>query len=167
MGIMKKSITSILMDEHSIILNVLHSIDKLNHLWEIDETRFEAEMGKLISFCQNFADKLHHFKEEVLLFPKMIENNPMLESGVVGEMKEQHEMFRYIIQTTIHLLNQKKYSESFSSFKKYASQLEDHIYIENNELFPMSEDLLSQHDLEVLYFKAIDYDNEVNELNNN
>ncbi|GIV27146.1 MAG: hypothetical protein KatS3mg027_0960 [Bacteroidia bacterium] len=161
-------ITQLLTQEHETILQLGQILKKINGLWKNNEKKFIEIIDFLLHFCQIYADKIHHLKEEQILFPIMIEQNPMLEQGAVGEMNDQHEMFReFIIEIKIAMEN-KDFEIAYSIFQKYVELLSDHIQIENFEVFPMADDLLSSEINEQLYFKALDvdmeYSREKNEL---
>ncbi len=151
-------ITHLLIQEHEIILQLNQLLEKINGLWNKDPKKFLEVIQFMIKFCQFYADKIHHFKEEQILFPVMIEQNPILEQGAVGEMNEQHETFREYIQDIKTAIENNDFKSTHTSFQKYLALLADHIQIENFEVFPMADDLLTPELNEQLYFKALDVD---------
>lgn len=153
-------ITHLLIQEHEIILQLNQLLEKINGLWNNDRKKFLEVIQFMIKFCQLYADKIHHLKEEQILFPVMIEQNPMLEQGAVGEMNEQHEIFREYIQDIKTALGNNDFESAHTTFQKYLALLSDHIQIENFEVFPMADDLLTPELNEQLYFKALDIDME-------
>ncbi len=157
---MSNKITHTLMMEHEVILLLSQLLENINGLWETDKNAFTNNLQFMIEFCKTYADKIHHLKEENILFPVMIEQNPMLAQGVVGEMMEQHNMFREYIADIKHYLEKKEYQKSYNIFHEYLKLLEDHIQIENCELFPMADELISSGQNEQMYFQAMDLDNE-------
>ncbi|GAB4203099.1 MAG: hemerythrin domain-containing protein [Bacteroidia bacterium] len=161
---MENKLTTLLYAEHDNILKLKEIISKIDLLWEQDSKKYEDILNTLIHFFRNYADKLHHHKEEDILFPALCDINPMLEQGIVDEMLEHHEIFRELIGSIETHLKQKEYASSYKELCKYFELLEDHIQVENNELFPLAEDLLNSNEHEKLYFKAIDYHSENNDL---
>lgn len=158
---MNNKITEILIKEHENILKLIDLLQYLEKTCQENPSEFEKIMLESINFCKTYADQIHHQKEENLLFKILSELNPMLQYGVVGEMIEHHEIFREMLSNTQNYLSEKKYIQAFKEFKKYLEILEDHIIIENNELFPMADDLLSDDMQEKIYFEAKDYENEI------
>ncbi|HPQ08624.1 MAG TPA: hemerythrin domain-containing protein [Bacteroidia bacterium] len=156
-------ITNILYSEHDNILKLKNIVGKLINLWNENTQNDESTLQSIIEICKNYADKIHHFKEEQLLFPTLCEYNPVLENGIVSEMIEHHELFREMLQRAGDKLSKKDYHNALLDLKKYFELLEDHIIIENNELFPMAEDSLNSNQLEKLFFQAIDFDAEFSE----
>lgn len=161
---MENKITALLYAEHDNILKTKNILTAINNLWEKDAEKFEKILSGLISFCRNYADQYHHYKEEQLLFPALCETNPMLEGGIVAEMTEHHEIFRELIHDTEECLQKKEYAKAYKEFCKYLELLEDHILIENNELFPMADDVLSPDKQEKIYFEAMDFNSEKNDV---
>lgn len=158
-----EKITALLMREHSFILLTKEVLKKTNLLWTTEPSSFENTMHLLLNFCRQYADKIHHHKEEQLLFPSMIDQNPMLEQTLIGEMLEHHETFREYAQKIHQYLENKKYAEAYHLFTKYLSLLEDHIAVENDELFPMADDLLPSLTQETLYYRSLDFDRDFKE----
>lgn len=153
--------SEILIKEHENILKLIDILQYLDNKWLENPIEFEEVMAEAIDFCKTYADQIHHQKEETLLFNTLSELNPMLQYGVVGEMIEHHEIFREMLVNTQNYLLDKKYLQAYKEFKKYLEILEDHIIIENNELFPMADDLLPENIQEKIYFEAKDYDSQV------
>lgn len=156
---MENKITNILYQEHEIILKLKQIVTDMNLMWEKHPQEFNEKLNILIDFCRNYADQLHHYKEEHILFPVICKINPIT-SGLINEMQEHHEIFRELMNKAESNLINNAYSRSYNNFRKYIKLLEDHILIENNELFPLIDDMLAFEEQERIYFNAIDYNNE-------
>src|ERR1022692_877121 len=88
----------LLYDEHSIIVNAIDVAKESESLIGKDNILYEKTIRTLIDFFRNFADKYHHNKEEMILFPEMEKKNEMLQDGVIKEMFDNHEEFREMIK---------------------------------------------------------------------
>jgi hemerythrin-like domain-containing protein len=125
-----------------ILRKMCDSLKSDNHL---DTGHFEG----ILEFFQIFVDKCHHGKEEDLLFPAMIQAG-IPEQGPIEAMLSEHVTGRGHIKTI---------SQAFTRFKsgdtavagalaheceQYISLMLDHIYKENNILYPMGESRFSQ-----------------------
>ncbi len=153
----------ILYDEHTVIVNAIDIAKQLRSLVGRDDGMYEKSLRKLITFFREYADKYHHHKEELILFPEMNKRNELLEDGIVKEMFENHEDFRESIGRIVAKLDQKDYSAAQEELEKYTEALLDHIAVENDEVFQIAELLLSEAELEKIGYRFIDCDKDLGE----
>ncbi len=154
----------LLYEEHELIMDAI-SIAKELHVKIETPKLYEQQVFDLISFFREYADKYHHYKEEEILFPEMIKANELLESGVVKEMLDNHEDFRALIAEIETLTKDKKYSSAQNKLEEYVEALTDHIAVENEEVFEIATTLFNEKQLENIYFRFKDIDNELGEGN--
>jgi hemerythrin-like domain-containing protein len=57
--------------------------------------------------------------------------------------------------------DEKKYAVAQAALRRYFNALLDHIAVENDELLPMTESIFGPGDLEKIYFRFKDIDNEL------
>lgn len=126
-----------------------------------DDKMFEKSIRKLLDFFRNYADKYHHHKEEQILFPEMVKKNEMLEDGAIKEMFENHEDFRSLLNNIEDSVNIFNYNKAHSLLQRYAESLLDHIAVEDDEVFQMMDTLFSPDELDKIYFRFQDIDNEL------
>lgn len=151
----------ILIKEHDIITSVA---DHTLHIVELNYKEPEEYINmvkELMNFFTNYADKYHHNKEELLLFTKMSEKNDLLKDGIIKEMLENHEDFRKSIKDIEDAINENDLPSIKKALHKYCVDLLNHISVENEELFQMIETILSEAEIERMYFNFIDKDTEL------
>jgi hemerythrin-like domain-containing protein len=85
-------------------------------------------IDQLLEFFSVFVDKCHHGKEEELLFPALEAVGVGREGGPIGVMLAEHERGREYVREA----------------RGYIGLLDQHIYKEDNVLFPLAEKLLSE-----------------------
>lgn len=154
----------LLFKEHEIITEAGNIAKDLRKI--IDNPQlYEKQVSGLITFFREFADQYHHHKEEEILFPEMIKANELLESGVILEMFENHGDFRELISEIELLTKNKNYQKAQDKLEEYVNSLIDHIAVENEEVFEIAKTLFSDSELEKIYFKFKDIDNELGEAN--
>jgi hemerythrin-like domain-containing protein len=152
--------TQNLEDDHIYILRLIdvmqtmtkHSAPEIAHLEEA------------VALIRNYADGLHHAKEESLLFPLMAERGFSTTQGPVAVMLQEHTIGRnYVkgIDDNIQLLKQGDLSALnliYSNINGYSELLQNHIYKENTMLFRMADNALSQSDQDSLFtqFEKLD-----------
>lgn len=157
---MKTLLSQLLTREHDVILKAGEIISQQNNAWLTSPTEYEQKARQLLNFFSVFADEYHHQKEEEILFPAISKINEVVGAGIVNELNEHHEEFRLLMSEIRNALNRKDFVSTQGQLESYLNKLKDHIAVENDELFPMAEDLLSQDELDKLYYKCIDKDNE-------
>ena len=142
--------TEVLSAEHRAIERVLDVLEKL-------VTRYGAEnkielkaLSDIVDFLRNFADGCHHAKEEKLLFPALNQKGMPAESGPVAVMLYEHDSGRKYIRAIAGGIE--KYNSQPEAAKlqiienatSYIELLRQHIYKEDNILFPMADSLMDQ-----------------------
>jgi len=150
-----------LVAEHEVIIRVEELLPRLVNYWNIDREGYENAVRLLITFFREFGDKIHHYKEEQVLFPKLNSNYEFSQPTLVEELEDHHEMFREYVSSLESHLQAQEYEKVQSTLKSYVGDLLDHIGAENDELFVMAESLFSDEELEAMYFDFVDYDRSV------
>lgn len=150
-----------LFKEHQNIIRLVHFYYKISELYKTDEKKYLEIMSELLNFFKNYADKYHHRKEEDFLFPKMCQKNEMLTDGIIKELLENHSDFRTQIGKIRESLDRRDYKNADLLLREYAENLLNHIAVENGELFHIAEELFSNEELEKIYFRFEDIDNEL------
>ena len=145
-----------LMNEHEgiqLMLSILRNVAKKI----VSGKNIPAEELKgIMEFLTVFVDKCHHGKEEDFLFPALEAAGIARDGGPIGVMLQEHERGRR------HIADMKKAFGDFTlsgiktaalqeSVEEYVSLLNQHIFKENNVLFPMAEQVLSVNDGDKLY----------------
>jgi len=120
--------------EHGYIKQMLLVLNKINDNIE--------DQKNTIIFLKEYADKLHHGKEEDYLFKMMIQNKIPDELQQIDTLLNEHKAARGII---------KNMPNDFENHaKKYIVLLDQHINKENNILFPAARRSLSESQMEIL-----------------
>jgi hemerythrin-like domain-containing protein len=139
-----------LIKEHDSIKEMLKVIEKVSQKLEAGEEVNPDHLDSIINFIRIFADKCHHGKEEDLLFSAMEEVGISKESGPIGVMLSEHELGRkYVKGMDDGVVSYKKGEikaalQIAENARKYATLLTQHIYKEDNILYPMADMHLSE-----------------------
>ena len=142
---MEKNPIRVMYNEHDVIVLAERSIQHLFHTWLEKPELYVQEVKKLLKFFSEYADKLHHGKEEAILFPALRKNVDFTLGELLEELEAHHERFREYVHKIRSDLERGDYPESWAILKEYCNDLLDHIAIENDELFVLAESLLG-HD---------------------
>lgn len=157
----KNNPIQVLMDEHEIISSVEARIKGLNNSWQDDAENYKKNVLMLLAFFKEYSDKFHHHKEEEVLFKELRNNPDFLLNEIIEELEGHHEEFRDTIQEIENVLNKEEYEKVQGLLSGYFNDLLDHIAVENDELFIMTESLFSEDELERMYFLFQDIDMEL------
>jgi hemerythrin-like domain-containing protein len=135
-------------DDH---VNILRLIDVMEIMAQISEPNV-AHLEEVVDLIRNYADGLHHAKEESLLFPLMAERGFSMVQGPIAMMLQDHTEGRNYVKgmaENIQLLKDGDLSALnlvYQNMLGYADLLRNHISKENNILFRMADKALSPSD---------------------
>jgi len=143
-----------LITEHKAVRMTLRILDRITK--EIDKTEEISNpehLKQLFEFFSVFVDKCHHGKEEELLFPAMESVGISHKGGPIGVMLNEHQQGRDLVAKMRHALSQYLNGDAGAiqklkaSAEEYIALLNLHIDKENNVLFPMAIQHLSDNKL--------------------
>lgn len=129
-------------------VHILLLTDIMEAITVTDEVHPE-HLDSVVKLIRNFADGLHHNKEENLLFPAMAARGYSFSQGPVAVMMEDHRQGREFVKGMAEGIDQYKSGKKdaiFSVFRNmlgYVELLRSHIAKENNILFRMADGVLS------------------------
>lgn len=145
-----------MIDEHETILRVLASLDAAIQILSVNKQIPRQDIAKFGYFFKNFADRLHHGKEEDRLFKKMVEHGFPRDYGPVGVMLSEHDMGRECVRLINEIgsrngnLTQEEMAQVIKTSSDFISLLFFHIHKENNVLYPMAKSALPGSEIENL-----------------
>jgi len=144
--------TSILRKEHDAILKMLEAAEEVARQLRGGQKVAPHVLDGLLEFLQLFADRCHHGKEEDLLFPTLESKGMPRMGGPIGVMLHEHDLGRSLIRQMTEA--SKAYAGGATdagpqwagAAVEYSRLLQEHIYKENNILFVMAEQMLSDEE---------------------
>lgn len=137
------NITKILSDEHQTIIKVIDTALQECEAIKNGKTLDAGFFKKVIDFIKNYADKFHHAKEEDILFKAMLENVDCLHCNPIPVMLHEHQAGREFVKGIESGLANSNTEQVLENTKGYGYLLRDHIYKDDNVLYPMAEEALS------------------------
>jgi hemerythrin-like domain-containing protein len=174
-----KTATQNLENDHIHIMKLIDVMVALTHFENPDP----GHVSTIIEIIRNFADGYHHAKEENLFFPALGLKGFSPEQGPVAVMLHEHKEGRnYVkgIAENLELYNKgdkTAIAGIFQNMLGYAELLRSHIGKENNILFRMADNVLSETEQQNLLsgfniiendsssgFRAKDYIDRINAL---
>jgi hemerythrin-like domain-containing protein len=130
---------------------VLKLIDVMRALTTSESTNV-GHIESIIDIIRNFADGLHHAKEEELFFPALGKKGFSDRQGPVAVMLQEHVQGRNFVREMTENLdqfsngNKEALTGVYQNMNGYADLLVNHISKENNILFRMADKVLSDEE---------------------
>ena len=140
--------TKNLEDDHVHILRLIDVMEYITRSENPDISHLES----IVDIIRNFADGIHHAKEENLFFPFLAERGFSTTQGPVAVMLQEHMQGRNFVKgiadniTLYKNGNEEALNEIYRNMTGYAELLRNHIGKENNILFRMADRVLSESD---------------------
>lgn len=156
--------TEILEGEHRQIIRVVNAlsifVQNKEEGWDIEEEVF----NDLIEFMRIFAEKWHHAKEEDVLFPLLIKRGVPAIGCPLAQLVSEHKKANSFVSDIVKSLeeyrkgNQEARTAVIRGLRNLSSYYVNHIWNEDNMLFPMANRLLKNEDQQELMqeFSIID-----------
>ncbi|MBA3013595.1 MAG: PAS domain-containing protein [Proteobacteria bacterium] len=141
-----------LIAEHELIERSMAILKQCLDAIELSVEVNIVQLGRAIDFLLQFGDKIHNTKEEKCLFPLMERHGVPVQGGPLGVMLQEHEAERVLLagmQAILPTFAELTFAERLQ-FKEegleYLKVRADHIWKENDVLYPMGRRALSDAD---------------------
>jgi len=137
--------TKILSDEHENILKVVDVLSaKCDNSFgkEIDKKFFLD----VVDFIRSYADKFHHAKEEDILFKEFCKSaeDGKIHCNPVEQMLYEHDIGRGFVKQIEEGVKENNSKKIIEGARGYASLIREHIFKEDNILYPMADEGLDE-----------------------
>jgi hemerythrin-like domain-containing protein len=145
-------VTRVLIQEHVLIKQVLILLDRSRQALETGDPVPALFFEKAVTFCEQFADQFHHFKEEFLLFGMLSYKKQGELDTAMGVLRYQHERCKQSIARIKTALPRYEENDEMAvtrvleNLSVYVSLLHRHIGMEDRIFFPMAEKALSSEE---------------------
>jgi len=145
-----KDVTSVMVEEHKLILRMIELVEKNTRLAETGLFNDWAFYIDAVDFIRNYADRFHHAKEEDILFKSLVENGMPAENSPVAAMLMAHDQGRAYVRNMEAAARKALVGEAdqisivAENAYGYVALLRDHIDKENNILYPLAERVLPE-----------------------
>lgn len=133
-----------LMNEHKNIMKVITALSKECDALQSGKEVDREFIGKVIYFVRNYADKFHHAKEEDILFKELRKNPGKMHCDPTEQMEFEHDLGRNFVKLMEEGLNESDKEKLMRNAKEYVQLLTEHIFKEDNILFPMADNAMDE-----------------------
>jgi len=135
----------VMLDEHLNILVLVNALKAYARKIEAGEEMPEWALPEMLELIKNFADKCHHGKEEIVLFP-ILDSEGEREKGLVKELLAEHEQGRGFVKG----MSSGNKEEIIRNARAYVALLIMHI-VKENKFFKESDAKLNAKEKEFLF----------------
>jgi hemerythrin-like domain-containing protein len=146
----------IIRDEHAAVSAILRSLVQLIEQGPGSEpARFFEVVRAMLFYIDEFPERLHHPKESNLLFPKLARSAPEL-MPLIRQLEEDHMKGEGKVRDLQHmllaweLLGDSRRDEFVQAGNAYVKFYLEHMGLEEHQLLPAAERVLSDHDWDQL-----------------
>lgn len=142
--------TTVLRNEHQIILNVLDALNRFLDAGTRKGNWHWDALGECVTFFRLYADACHHGKEEDLLFPELVAKGMPREGGPIAVMLYEHQQGRQFVRAMRETLPDARAGEQeardrfVEAGRAFFSLLTEHIGKEDHCLFAMADEMMDQ-----------------------
>ncbi|RME31657.1 MAG: hemerythrin [Candidatus Zixiibacteriota bacterium] len=149
---MSRRPTDILSEEHRVIEVMLACVERITAQAREGGKLDKEAASQAVDFIRNYADKCHHAKEEDQLFPAMTAKGIPSQGGPVAVMLAEHDQGRAFVRGMADNLEAAAEgdAQALEQFARnalgYVGLLRDHIYKEDNILYPMANNVFADED---------------------
>jgi PAS domain S-box-containing protein len=153
MKIMTEQWDEILMGEHRVmekVLTVLMGQAKKLADGGAGAKEAHGRIAKSLDFFETFMDRCHNMKEEKVLFPKLEQRGIPKEGGPIGVMLMEHQKEREFLKAIKGSLDGDESERVLHESKDFAELVKDHVWKEDNTLYPMGKKVLNEGDAQKL-----------------
>ncbi|MEK7817165.1 MAG: hemerythrin domain-containing protein [Actinomycetota bacterium] len=144
--------TDSLREDHQVILRMCKVLNSLANKIEDGENIAAETLKDATVFIKNFADKCHHGKEEELLYPRAGDRGVPIEGGPIAVMLIEHDQGRECTRNMAAAAeacaagDEEARLAFAGNARSYAELLVPHIDKEDNILYPMCDEVLTEAD---------------------
>ena len=148
--------TEVLSNEHRLILTVLDRVEEAAQRLDDGEAVSPEFFLDAAEFIAGFADKCHHGKEEDILFVALTTKHMPRDSGPVAVMLQEHDEGRRYTAGMQSAAERMKAGDASAADDivhnalNYVQLLRQHIFKEDNVLFPMAEQMIMGDELQIV-----------------
>ena len=136
---------NVLVSEHRIIESAMNRIEAECQAMAHSVTRgARQKAGQWVHFIRTFADRMHHGKEENILFAEMCNHGFMRDVGPIAVLLNDHDQGRILTQQLAEIaqgegpVSDTEHYRLLTAAQRYCRQLRAHIQNEDDVLYRMA-----------------------------
>jgi hemerythrin-like domain-containing protein len=159
--------TAELSHEHQAILRMIATLGRMADRLDAGQAVDPDDLDLSVEFIRGFADKCHHAKEEVYLFPEMEKAGIPCEGGPIGVMLAEHVRGREFAAAMAAAVpgirtGDRSAAPGFvGEARGYGGLLTQHIFKEDHILYPMADARLTPGQQEFLQAAFADVEQKI------
>src|SRR6187397_656292 len=155
-----------LITEHQVIARVATALEAYAHRLQDDRASEAADLRRFADVFKDFAECIHHEKEENILLPVLSRHGCSWDSGVLPSVRREHRQETYLIEVLRHAAERAaSWSDEDRRHVVAAAHAlvefqRNHHLLESAQLFPEVARRLSERELATLQAELDRFDHE-------
>lgn len=89
-------------EEHVLISRMVSALETYVDAVKEGSNEYRHDLLLMVTFFREFADLVHHEKEESLVLPSLVRAGMSWENGTIDEICKEHNLERYLMQSLRH-----------------------------------------------------------------
>ncbi len=153
---MRHTSLTIIRDEHSSLAAMLQSMRMMVERGPKDDPQnFFDVLRAMLFYIDEFPERLHHPKENELLFPRVLKSAPHVEDAI-ARLERDHEYTEHAARNLQHhllaweLMGESRRSRFVESFTSYVDQYLEHMRLEESVVLPEAEKHFTEADWQAI-----------------
>lgn len=153
-----------LKQEHRVIERGLDSLDELCRSLSTGDPAIRVRLAELTRFFREYADRLHHAKEEDMLFSAMADHGFSADAGPVFVMLAEHDIGRRHVRILREIaggegpLTRDEVAQIDENASSFSALLRSHIQKEDTVLYPAAVQVLPETVLSEMATAFVEFD---------
>lgn len=150
---MRHTSLQIIRDEHSSLAAMLQSMRMMVERGPKDDPRnFFDVLRAMLFYIDEFPERLHHPKENELLFPRVAKSAPEHVQDAIARLERDHEHTEHAARDLQHhllaweLMGESRRTRFVESFTNYVNQYLEHMRLEESVVLPEAEKCFTEAD---------------------
>jgi hemerythrin-like domain-containing protein len=128
---------AILREEHRLMLLVVDAMEEESRLMLAGEPMRTEFWRRVVEFLEHFMDRLHHAKEEAVLFPELARLGVAGAFAAAESLSAEHAEGRRVVRTLLEALARRDASRMAHACIGFCRRERQHIAREEEQLLPL------------------------------
>jgi hemerythrin-like domain-containing protein len=143
-----------LSNEHGLIRHYLDTLEMAAKMIEDGQKPPREFFDNAVTFARVFADKYHHFKEELVVFVRLAQKSGGALDAQIDTLRLEHDRGRELISGMNASLDgyaegdARKTATLVENITAYVALLRHHIHVEDHICFPKAHEVMTAEELE-------------------
>jgi hemerythrin-like domain-containing protein len=143
--------TALLIEDHKHILRAINVLETIAARAEAGESPNPDDVRDIVAFHEGFVDRLHHGREESILFPALLTDRGQKHYKELCRLIFEHNQQEFLVEGIQDSMLGKNTKEFTYCARRLVEVVREHIRNEEKTLFPLVDSTISAATDEVVF----------------